>query len=232
MSTMPLSEMRDALRWDLENNGTLTPAQLNRWINWSYLHISQPNIHPHQSLQATGTVPLVLDQVEYPLTGLGFVLWGVYSCTYIKGTTVAPTNYRRRLKGGGDIRWLDAQFASSGEPSSYAVWGGAAGGQTLHINARPSSGVVGNLLLIRGYKQPTLLAADTDKTVMHDLWDEAILLGARWRGWRSLTRPERAEIARVEFGLQVNEIQNALKLDASDWGGRFEIDMQPYMQEQ
>lgn len=229
MASMTLAEMEDALRWSLDNNGTLSQAQLRRWINWSYLHVSQPNIHPHQPLQATGTMPLVAGQVEYPLTSLGFTLWGIYNITYIAGTTTALTNMRRRLRPAGDIRWLDPQFYGTGEPSRYAVWGGAATGQTIHINAQPSSGIAGNLLLVRGYKQPTRLTDPAHVTVLHDLWDECILLGGRWRGWRELNRPERAEITRVEFGLQVNEVQNALKLDVQDWGGRFEIDLQPYM---
>ncbi len=229
MSSMSFLEMQQALRWSLDNNGTLTDAQLKRWINWSYLHISQPNIHPHQSFQTQGELTLVTDQVTYPLTGFGFTLWGIYNVTYIAATTSAVTNRRRRLKGASDIRWLDYQFQREGEPSEYAVWGGSAVGGTLNINARPTTSQNGHILLVRGYRQPTSLVANDSVTVLHDLWDECILIGARWRGWREINRPERAEIARVEFGMQINEIQNALKLDAQDWGGRFEIDLTQYM---
>lgn len=230
MATMTFLEMQDALRWELDQNQTLTAAQLKRWLNWAMIHVSQPNIHKHQSLQAEGAVVLVADQANYALTALGFRLWGIYSTTYIAGTSTALTNRRRRLRGAGDIRWLDGQFLMQGEPSSYAVWGGSASGQTLWVNSRPASSQAGNLLLVRGYRQPAQLVNDGDLTVLNDLWDEVVVMGAKWRGWRGLNRPERAEIARVEFGLQINEIQEATKLDASDWGGRFEFEFQEHMQ--
>ena len=234
MGSMTLTEMRSSLRWDLDNRGGLTEAQLNRWLNWSYLHISQPNIHMHQSLQSdTGNlVTLATGTVSYNIGTLAAMRFhGIYSTTYVRGTDYSDySTTRRKLRGGLDIRHFDESLVGEGEPSRYAIWGGNAAGQIIYVDHRPSSAENGNVLLVRGYREPTQLTTANQVTVLPSIWDEIILMGAKWRGWRSLNRPERAEPARVEFGLQINEIPEATYLDAQDWGGQFEFELTDYQQ--
>jgi hypothetical protein len=232
MGVMELSEMRDATRWGLDNRRDLTATQLNRWINWSYLHICQPHIHRHQPLQTDSgdSVTLVTDQIEYDLDALlSLEFFGVYSATYIEGTSHSDYSVsRHRLHGGGDVRWMDQQFLGTGRPNQYAIWGGSAGGQVLYIDRRPTSNENGNVLLIRGYRRPARLDTPTDVTVLNEMWDEIIILGARWRGWRELNRLDRAGTAQLDFSAMLTQVQDATKLDAQDWGGRFELDLIPY----
>lgn len=227
-------EMRQALQWSLDNRTNLTTTQLTRWLNWTYFQVSQPMVHRHQSLQANGSVTLVLDQVTYDLpTTLGYTLWGVYGVWYIEGASITDRTLRRhRLKGSFDVRSTDDGSIGVGRPTRYSLWGqtaGTGGGQVLNLDRRPSSADAGRVLLVRGYRTPTALSADGNTTVMHPLWDEVIILGATWRGFRELGENARAEIAKANFGLLIQEQQQARRLDAEDWGGGFEVDLQPYM---
>lgn len=234
MGTENLSGLRSATNWALDNRSNLTDTQLNRWINWSYLHVTQPHVHRHQPLQAEGPITLVLDQVQYDLpTLLGYTLWGIYGIWYIEGTSATDYSLRRqRLRGSFDIRRTDEAALGQGRPTRYAIWGqtaGTSGGQVLNLDRRPSATDAGRLLLVRGYRQPTTLTADGDVTVLSPLWDEVIILGATWRGFRELGENARAEVARQNFGLLINEQQEARRLDAEDWGGGFEVDLTYYM---
>lgn len=240
MGAMNLTQLSDATRFAIDNRSDLTSDQLERWLNWSYAHVSMPRIHRHQALQVTSlnNIKLITDQIEYDLLALfSTPLWGIYSVTYIFGTDASDYSNRRfRLEGSGDVRWFDeGNQIGTGRPNEYAVWGGGVGtghggaGQVLLVDRRPTSSENGNVLLVRGYKKPTRLISNSQSTVLNELWDEVIILGAAWRGWREINRPDRAITRKEDFRDMINEVQEATQLDAEDWGGRFELDIQPYM---
>lgn len=232
MGSMTLTEMRNATRWGLDNVGTnkVTEAQLTRWLNWSYQQVAMPKVHRHQSLQAStgNAITLVADQVTYDLSTLGYRLWGIYSAHYIVGTDSAVYSTQRVRLTPEDIRWFDQGIYGTGRPVRYAIWGGNGAGQVLHISSRPTSTEAGHVLQVRGYRAPDALSATDDTTALFDGWDEVVVLGARWRGWRELNRPERAEMARADFAAMIAEMQESGTEDAHDWGGRFELDLTPY----
>lgn len=234
MGSMSLVDMRTATRWALDNRTNVSDTQLSRWLNWTYYQVSQPHIHRHQSLQASGSVSLVLDQVTYDLpTLLGYTLWGLYGVWYVEGSSITDRTIRRqRLRGSFDVRSTDEGSLGQGRPTRYSLWGqtaSAGGGQVLNLDRRPSSADAGRVLLVRGYRTPATLVADGDLTVLHPAWDEILILGATWRGFRELAENARAEVARANFGALIQEQQDSRRLDAEDWGGAFEVDLQPYM---
>src|SRR3972149_5050201 len=166
MGSLNLSTLRSATKWALDNRTGISDAQLNRWITWPYLQVSQPNVHRHQPLQAEGSITLVLDQVKYDLpTLLGYTLWGLYGGWYIEGASLPDA---------------------------------------------------GRVPLVGGYRPPAILAADGSFTVLHPLWDEVVVLGATWRGFRELNENARAELARQNFALLIQEQQDARTLDSED----------------
>lgn len=237
MGSMTLDELRDAARWGLDNRTNITTTQLTRWANWTYLHITMPKIHRHQNLQgdSANLVTLVADQVTYDLPVLlSYTFWGIHSIWHIDGTNSADRTARRqRLKGGYDIRSVDESTLGQGRPTRYALWGMTASttvpGPVLNLDRRPATAEVGQVLLIRGYRSPTLLSADGDRTILHPAWDEVMTLGMVWRGFRELREMARAEGAKADFVSMIQEQQEATKLDAEDWGGAFEVDLQHYM---
>jgi len=237
VGAMNLSEMQEALRWALDNRTNVTDTQLTRWLNWSYEHVGQPTMHRHQALQAesANTVTLVTDQVAYDIPNLaGFTFWGLYGIWYVDGTDASDRSLRRfRLKGSFDVRSTDEASQGTGRPTRYSVWGQtastAAQGPIVNLDRRPTTGENGKVLLVRGYRSPIRLVDPTDITVLHPLWDEAIILGATWRGFRELSENARSEVAKANFATVVGMAQDASKLGAEDWGGAFEVDLQSYM---
>ena len=234
MGSMTHLELRTATQWALDNRTNISATQLTRWLNWTYYQVSQPAAHRHQSLQADGEVTMALDQVSYDLpTILGYTLWGLYGVWYIEGTSITDRTLRRqRLKGSFDVRATDEGSLGSGRPTRYSLWGqtgATGGGQVLNLDRRPSSTDDGRSLLVRGYRTPTSLTTDGQFTVLHPLWDEVLVLGATWRGFRELGEVARAEVAKANFAMLIQEQQDARRLDAEDWGGAFEVDLAPYM---
>jgi hypothetical protein len=177
---------------------------------------------------------MVLDQVAYDVpTELGYNLWGIYGVWYVEGSSLTDRSIRRqRLRGSFDIRTTDQAAQGQGRPTRYGIWGqtaGDEGGQVLNLDRRPSATDAGRVLLVRGYRVPDTLTVDTAVTSLGTLWDEVIILGATWRGFRELNENARAEVARQNFGLLMAEQQEARRLDAEDWGGGFEVDLTYYM---
>ena len=232
MGTMTLAEMRDAVSWSLDSRQNVSDTQLDRWINWSYFHVSQPNIHRHTALEGDFEVPLVFDQIAYNLdTGvipLGFPILGIYGVWHYKGASIGWPNFnealqRTRLKGALDIRSVDT-VAGVGPPTRYTTYN-----RLLRLDRRASTAEVGQFLRLRAYFQPQAMDTDADVTILETLWDEVICLGATWRGFRELGENARAEVARQNFGLLVQEQHDRRRTQAEDWGGGFEVELTQYM---
>lgn len=229
MGVMTLSEFQDAVRYSLDNRGDLdATTQLTRWINWSYVHVGMPNVHRHRELQTTFDITLVTDDIDYRIDAAGrggVQTAGIYDVTHIQGTSSTDASIaRRRLDGPCDIREFDESQFRQGPPARWTTYG-----TDLVIDTRPSTTENGQLLVMRVWREPALLVNPSDVTTLLQLWDEAIALGARWRGWRELNRPDRAELAKQDFGAMVNEINARLNRDAEDWGGRAEPVLHLYM---
>ena len=91
-------------------------------------------------------------------------------------------------------------------------------GNQLWVEPIPGSNQDGHLLSVLAWRQPADLAAAGDVTVLDSIWDEVILLGARWRAERDLGYRDLAELTKQDFAALINEYQNFDQLDAEDWG--------------
>jgi hypothetical protein len=164
--------------------------------------------------------------VSYSLSASMKKFWGLYSVFHVYGTSATDYSFRRRRLWPADIRDIEVQRISQGPPTRYVAWGGDSDYQTLQVNSRPGTAEVGQVLLVYGYEKPDSLVAGGEVTRLDQIWDEVIIVGATWRGWMDLGRPDRAEVARGSFGLMINDIQEERRLNAEDWGGKFEIDLE------
>lgn len=229
MGDLTLATMRDALTYDLFQRTDLTTSQKDRWINWSYRHVSMPRVFRHRELQidTQNLITLVTGQVSYDISAatLGMEVPYVYDVTYVDGPNAADlTRRRRKLYGGQDIREFENSYLAQGEPTHYALYGP----NTLYINMRPTVTQNGNVVRLRGWRVPMALTDPAHTTVLLATFDEVILLGARWRGFRSLGRTEMAELAKGDFVGLLNDMQVPWTSDAEDWGGYFQPDLLPY----
>jgi hypothetical protein len=228
MGDMQLLEMRDALRYSIFNRADLTNPQLNRWINWGYTHLCQPRVFRHRELQIdTGNlVTLVTGQIQYDITAatLGMSVPFLYEVVYVAGPDSGNLNTRRRkLRGGQDVREFAMNNLAQGEPTHYALYG-----TDLWVNLRPATTQNGHVVVIRGWREPAPLTSDDQHTVIRGLFDEVILLGARWRAYRELGRYDLAEIAKADFVGMLGDMQEPWSSDAEDWGGYFQPDADQY----
>lgn len=224
MGNLTLSEFRDELRFELDNTTTdeVAGSSLTRWINQAYLHVCQPHLYLHRELQVEVLVPMATDTVQYTLDtsvggytvnrfvptgnpgGLASVPAAVTSVYHVRDTTVAVSALRKKLQPV-EVQQIDEdQLLTQGQPYYYAVWR-----QQLYIDKRPTSVENGQLLVVRAYMLPAQLSADTDETTVAAAWDNVILAGAAWLGFRKLGDRDAAAEYRLEFG--------RLFRDVSDW---------------
>lgn len=211
---LTLAQMRSELRFNLDNREAtdIPDTTLTRWLNWSYLHVCGPKVYRHPAMQQSQTIALVSGTYTYSLASTVDSIYGIYNVT--DGYRLVPR----------DIRWWDERPRSAaGRPAVYVRWG-----SSLYLHATPADSDAGKSITVRHLAIPTLLSADGDLTVLTPVWDEIIIMGAAWRGWRSLNRPDHAEIAKQDFTQMVNEVAEVTHTEAEDWGRRREVEVQQY----
>lgn len=218
MGVMTLAEMRTELQEMYLRGRTdqaVTNTRLDRWINWGYDHVSHPLVHRHPQLLANFDFSLVTDDNTYDISDSAttFQITAVRSVTHYLATTIAATTIRRKLVPRG-VRWFDERTNVSGPPTAYTI----DENETLILSGVPTSTENGQQIRVRCWREPTLLAANGDLTVLPRRWDELVLLGARWRAYRDLEMREAAELAKIDFGITMNEFPNREHLEAEDTG--------------
>ncbi len=219
MGTLTLLQFRTELLFDLKNRSDtdssgVSTARLNLWVNWAYRHVGHPSVHKHRALQHNYTIALVdgTNQYTFNPTAASVNITGVRSVSHILGTTDTPTALRTKLYPR-DVRWFEERSISTGPPKIVAREG-----NQLWVDPVPGPNQDGQLLKVLGWRQPADLAADGDTTTIEGVWDEVILLGARWRAERDLGYRELAELTKQDFAGMINEYQDFQQLDAEDWG--------------
>lgn len=218
MGTMTGVEFYTELKAALGQQTTTSfPAANAVWcLNFTLDHLASPKVYRHPELQETTTGTL----------GTGTRLYNIVGGS--SGETIAldsvviahPTDtYRRRRLQR--LRARDAFEESGRRPNQEPLWYSQWGASQIEVHPAPSATENGWSLLIRRIKAPAKwtsgnLTSGSVVSPYATVWDEAILQGAIWRGWRWLTNWERAEQAKGEFGQLVNEIADRLRVEAED----------------
>ncbi len=211
MGLIDLAAMRAEVKFTLDNRQDMTSARLTQWVNWAYLHVANPKIYRHNELQATQSITLVAGTDTYALADALFAIDSVSNTTH--GHKLWPNT----------IDDFDLSPQTTGSPRQYARWG-----RNLHLRSNPAAADAGDNIQVRYLAEPTVLSGDTDLTVIDGIWDEVIIVGAVWRGWRALNRPDREEISRAAFAAQINDVKEVRDVEAEDDGYRFEPQVQRY----
>ncbi len=228
MGTMQLSRFRANLLFDLRNRSDtvtsdgLDTTRLNEWINAAYLHITHPSVFLHRELRYRTTYALVNGQQAYTFSpdGSSVTIVGIRSLAHVAAATDDPTARRVKLTPR-DEQWFEARsLSSSGPPRDYFVLG-----NTLRLSPVPGSAEAGQLLVLTGRRQPTLLSADADVTVLPSHWDEILLLASRWRAELHLGYRDLAEATKLDFAQLINEYQDFDRLHAEDWDWMADVRM-------
>ena len=217
MGSLTLAEMREELRFTLggRSSADLPNTNVDRWLTWSYHHISQPTVYPHRELLTNGTTTLATDDRDIPFTDFSSV---TNNEDVVAVRSLINETHNRRLVPRA--RWQIEEKARdrdgtvfSGEPVEYAV-----DDETIYLYRAPSSTYNGDTIRLHHWRPPVALTSSGAASELATIWDEVIVQGGVWRGWRALDVPDRSELAKVEFATLVNEVTNRLALDVSeDW---------------
>jgi hypothetical protein len=218
---MTLATFRDELSFVFDNRSDtgFSTARLNRWVNQAYLHCTHPTVHRHRELQATYTATLVTGTNEYSISAatVGFQITTIRNVFHIQAAAATPTARRRKLHPKSHL-WFDERTIGSGQPTVYAV-----DGTTLMISAVPTATENNQLVRLRVWREPALLALDADVTVLPTYWDRVLLLGAQWLAELDLGYRDRAELTKGDYMALINEPKDRMELEAQDTGWEVEL---------
>ena len=210
MGTLTKAEMRTELYLLLNSRDEVDPAdaagqvRLDRFLNWSYARVQLPSTFEHVEKQTTQSIAIVTSTTSYTLT-----VWAIDHVLYSQRSKRLPPISRAQLSN---------LSTPSGPPTRFARWG-----NTLYLDTIPTSSENGHTLVVYGWQDIQTLAAAGAGSSLNSLWDEVIVTGAAWRGWRSLGDMARADIYREEYGALVNDARSVLSMEGHIPGWRVEV---------
>jgi hypothetical protein len=221
MGALSLQTMRDDLRYIVGGytSTEMSDALVDRWLRYAYLHVCRPAIYEHRELLTSGTTALVTSDRDYLLSAIAASTDDVQAVKLVvnetRGQRLRPLSLRQieeRARPGGTLL--------TGRPTHYAVEGTA-----LYVYPAPNATHNGDTLRMWYWRKPAALAAAPATEIAED-WDEVILVGAVWRAWRYMNLPDRAELAKVEFGQLANEVADRLRADMQQDNADRHFDME------
>lgn len=220
MGTLTLADLRSELRFDLRGRDDssdpvkgVTDTRLNMWINAGLLHVTHPTVFRHRELQSTVLLTLVSGTGTYTFSPVGGVT--VTALRYVSHVEAATDDFtvgRTKLFPRDEQWFQDRSRFTSGAPRDFFV----RGSQVL-LNPIPGTDEAGQVLVLGVWREPALLSADGDTTTLSTLWDEIVLLAARWRAELHLGYRDLAEATKLDFTGLINEYRSFEDLHAEDW---------------
>lgn len=208
MGSLILEDFRTELGLELNNRtGTTDPAsinvtRLNRWLNFSYLHISQPAVFRHRELESVYDLTLATGDLDYPIdtTTVGFKITGVESVVYVASTTWNWTSRRNKLHIDNVSGFTRQVHVAGPRPGRYLIRG-----EEILVSPPPDASIAGNRVRLFVLREPTPLV-NGEVTVFSAYWDEVILFGAKYRAFKALGELGWADDAKHEYGQLINEL--------------------------
>lgn len=231
MGTFTLEGFRSELIFDLRNRGDVsvpegvTEARQDSWVNAGYLHVTHPTVFRHRELQHRYTIPLVAGTHAYTFhPNAGVNITAIRSISHAAAATDDPTAFRTKLVPQDEQWFQDRTLSSSGPPRDYFVLA-----NQVRLSPVPSANEAGEVLVVSAWREPVLLVAG-QTTVLSALWDEIILLAARWRAELHLGYRDLAEATKLDFAGLLNEYQSFEQLHGEDWGWTAEVRTESHME--
>lgn len=215
MGVSTRSTLIEQIRYSLDNRQDLTDVQIMLWLDWTLYHITNPKVYVHQGLKAYDTVVLAAGTAEYNLTGTTYVI-GVRNTTASSGYPLVP-------KGRSWFR--QRRQDQTGRPNYYMRdTDGDYVTQTLKVYPVPSAEYGGQELEVEEIARPIpfALAGDVVSPLEWE-WDEVLVLGGIWRGWRHLRNYPLADRAKADYAAMINEIGDVWDVEKGHDPRDFEI---------
>jgi len=233
VGTLNLGQFRDELIFDLKNRTDTTTAdglsttRQNLFINSAYLHITHPSVFRHKELQFTYTLTLANAQQGYtfdPDPVSGSAITGIRSASHVSALTDSPTASRTKLLPK-DEQWFQSRSQSTGAPREYFTRG-----NLMLFGPVPGPNEVGQVISLSAWREPFLLTAGGQVTVLPSRFDEILLLAARWRAELHLGYRDLAEATKLDFASLLNEYSDFDQLHGEDWDWVAEVRTESHME--
>lgn len=211
MGLLTAVELETELYYALDSADEFDPstpagaANCLRALNFSYMRLQLPSVFDHIEKQTTQAIVLATGTGSYPIT--------LRELDHIRYNNIPrrlkPFNIRRRSQG----------LQSPGSPTRYARWG-----SSIYLDFIPTLAENGHTLTAYGWAEPTQLVTSSGAaSILNSVWDEVILVGGKWRGWRRLGEGVKADMHREEYAAMVNDNKSVLQAEAFDQGFAPEI---------
>lgn len=154
------------------------------------------------------------------------VITAIQSISHVQAATNDYTAFRTKLLPK-DEQWFDGRSHDQGpNPRHYAIRG-----NQILVSPIPFGSAVGQVLSLNTIRQPALLSADGDATVLSTKFDEVVLLAARWRAELHLGYRDLAEATKLDFVSLLNEYRDDETLNMADWDWQVEVRTESAMEQ-
>jgi len=215
MGTMTLENFRTEMLFDLKNRTDtgadgLSTARQDLFINSAYLHVTHPSVFRHREMQYASNINLFDGTSTYPFSPdtANVVITAIRGVTHISGPLTALRFIKLLPK---DQQWFLSRSPNSGAPREYFIQA-----NEINLNPIPGPNETGTLLALATWREPDIMVAGST-TVLSSMWDEIILLAARWRAELHLGYREMAEATKLDWVSLVNEYAAFEQLHGEDW---------------
>ncbi len=185
MGALALTDFRDEIKNGLQRTN-IGDTQLDRWINMSAKEI----FYSFKFREAEANTTFVTIQADYDYTigsGLNINVTD-FRIIHEEGLWVElPDTERRELLIEVRERWLEKvtlEAASEAPPTHYHKYG-----NQIYLRPVPDTTIL--TIRFHYWKKMTELALDADVTPLDEDWDEAVLLGTLYRGYRYFGEEQR-----------------------------------------
>lgn len=202
MGNLSWGDAITGVRGELGGRASLTGAQIRGWLTAGLWHIAQPSVFRHPELYFYDTVTLTAAG-DYVIPETLVDLERIFFVGGVRNST-AGREYPLVAK---DSRWFRERMRSvAGRPGYYQHYN-TAGVDTLGIYPLPSAEYVGETLEVKLYALPELETEGGDVFPFGAEWDEVMVAGGVWRGWRHLQQFAMAKEVRGDYAGLINDIR-------------------------
>jgi len=249
MGILTQADFRDTIRFHLDSNKSLTDAELDRFLNQAYIHVCQPHLYQHRELRfeyiVNGDGASNIIDIDDTTLGTGTNLWNSHAqadgddvpldadihLTAVESVTILDAaDITHPIPLAGITRYPLRPIDPDDEASqTHTDSGGVSRIATYAIVGRQI--ILDEVLeatqtaWIRLYLEPPrFVATTTDTTLINSYWDDVIVVGAAWRGYRYLGEFQRSEILRQEFGSMMRDAVDFEAVEARNRQVRFDIE--------
>lgn len=209
MGDLNAAKILEEARVSLGGRGTASvpDSRLFRWLTQTVRHIGNPSVYEHDALKKSENITLTAASLYTLATD-------VVAVRTVTNTTVD--------KGYGLIVMeqteLDLMTPLTGgaRPNFYVSSGDDTNSKTLEVFPSPDTAHQGDVLRVRYWARPAAINTGGDIPVFDAEWDEVLIDGVAFRGWKALGNPIQRDLFGEAYVGAINDIRAKLTIESRE----------------